>query len=132
MRFGNAFGGRLKLYFAEPREIGVAGLAGAAGGYCGALCPNAGEIGPPISEAASTAANSGRANSADPGLAGDTLGNVIVLLTLKISPPKEVNLWSLNSVKRSQKGICFKELAPGGPRLKRSEERRVGKECRSR
>src|SRR2546428_10959915 len=83
MRFGKGLGARLKLNFAEPREIGTtgaAGLGGAACGFCGASCPKAGEIGPPTSVTASTAANSGRANSV-----------FIVLLTLKIRAPRDLN-----------------------------------------
>src|SRR5260370_39034211 len=95
-------GARVSLYVAEPREtgaVGVAVLAGGACGFCGASCPKAGEMGPPTSVTVSMAANSGRAYSV-----------FIVLLTLKISSPKGLDLYVLNSVKRSQNGICFRQL----------------------
>src|SRR5712664_1852870 len=97
--FGKARGAWLELYFAEPREMGtavVAGLAGAACEFCGVSCPKAGEIGPPTSVTAKMVANSGRADSV-----------FIVLLTLEIMSPRGLNLILLISVKRLQNGICF-------------------------
>src|ERR1700730_13818692 len=78
----------------------VAVLAVAGGGFCGASCPKAGEMGPPTSVTANKAANSGRANSV-----------FIVLLTLEIVSPKGLNLFLLHSVKRSRNGFCFKKSA---------------------
>src|SRR6266852_8341681 len=94
IRFGNGLGARVKLCFAEPSDTGIGAavvFAGGAGGGCWGSCARAGEAGPPASVMASTAANSGRANS-DPDWIGVTLGEVIALLTLKISP-KGLNLY---------------------------------------
>ena len=66
----------------ETGSMSVAGLAGAAGGFCGASCAKAGETGPTTSVAVSMAANSGRAYSV-----------FIVLLTLKIHPPRGFIYW---------------------------------------
>src|SRR5881397_3332483 len=69
-------------------------------------------MGPPTSVTARITANSGRANSTDPDTAGVLRNEVIALLTLMISPSRDFSLYleGLNSVKRSQHGICFNEV----------------------